>query len=84
MNIDLDLNCKTISNIIKIKFNTMYKYRRVCPRGVMAKAMDCGIVVSEFLLLAPNYVHFRANILGERYEHLSSRRIVLALNNLQR
>ena len=24
--------------------------RRGCPRGVMVKAMDCGIVVSEFLL----------------------------------
>ncbi len=26
------------------------KRKRGCPRGVMVKAMDCGIVVSEFEL----------------------------------
>ena len=31
------------------------------PRGVMVKAMDCGIVVSEFVLQSRYYVHFRAN-----------------------
>ena len=31
---------------------------RGCHRGVMVKAMDCGIVVSEF-------VHFRTNTLGK-------------------
>ena len=31
-----------------------------CPRGVMVKALDCGIVVREFY-----YVHFRANTLGK-------------------
>ena len=30
------------------------------PRGVMVKAMDCGIV-----LQSPYYVHFRANTLGK-------------------
>ena len=34
-----------------------------CPRGVMVKAMDCGIVVSEFELQSRYYVHFRANTL---------------------
>ena len=34
-----------------------------CPRGVMVKAMDCRIVVSEFELQSHNYVHFRTNIL---------------------
>ena len=29
-----------------------------CPCGVMVKAMDCGIVVSEFVLQSLNYVHF--------------------------
>ena len=29
-----------------------------CPRGVMVKAMDCGIVVHY-------YVHFRTNTLGK-------------------
>ena len=36
-----------------------------CPRGVMAIAMDCGIVVSEFVLQSRYYVHFRANTLGK-------------------
>ena len=36
-----------------------------CPRGVMVKAMDCGIVVSEFLLQSHYYVNFRANNLGK-------------------
>ena len=31
------------------------------PRGVIVKAMDCGIVVSEFELQSRYYVHFRAN-----------------------
>ena len=35
-----------------------------CPRGVMVKAMDCGIVVSEFVFQLRYYVHFRANTLG--------------------
>ena len=36
-----------------------------CPRGVMVKAMDCGIVVYEFVLQSRYYVHFRANTLGK-------------------
>ena len=36
-----------------------------CPRGVMVKVMDCGIVVSEFILQSRYYVHFRANTLGK-------------------
>ena len=35
------------------------------PRGVMVKAMDCGIVVSEFELQSSYYVYFRANTLGK-------------------
>ena len=38
---------------------------RWCPRGVMVKAMDCGIVVREFVLQSRYYVHFRANTLGK-------------------
>ena len=34
-----------------------------CPRGVMVKAMNCGIVVREFVLQSCYYVHFRANTL---------------------
>ena len=36
-----------------------------CPCGVMVKAMDCGIVVSEFVLQSHYYVHFWANTLGK-------------------
>ena len=35
------------------------------PRGIMVKAMDCGIVVREFVLQSRYYVHFRANTLGD-------------------
>ena len=41
------------------------KLFRGCPRGVMAKAMDCGIVVCEFVLQSRYYVHFRANTFGK-------------------
>ena len=36
-----------------------------CPRDVMVKAMDCGIVVSEFVPQLHYYVHFQANTLGK-------------------
>ena len=36
-----------------------------CPRGAMVKAMDCGIVVSEFELQSRYYIHFRANTIGK-------------------
>ena len=57
---------------------------RACPRGVMVKAMDCGIVVREFVLQSRYYVHFRANTLGKGmnpqlwvklYHYYSSRRM---------
>ena len=38
---------------------------RGCPRGVMVKAMDCGIVVREFVHQSRYYIHFRANTLGK-------------------
>ena len=36
-----------------------------CPRGVMVKAMDSGIVVREFVLQSSYYVPFLANTLGK-------------------
>ena len=39
-----------------------------CPRGVMVKAMHCGIVECEFVLQSRYYVHFRAKYPWERYE----------------
>ena len=41
------------------------QFRRGGPRGVMVKAMDCGIVVSKFILQSRYNVHFRANTLGK-------------------
>ena len=39
--------------------------KKGCPRGIMVKAMHCGIVVREFVLQSRYYVHFRANTLGK-------------------
>ena len=36
---------------------------RVCPRGVMVKKLNCGIVASEFELHSRYDVHFMTNIL---------------------
>ena len=35
-----------------------------CPRNVMVKAMDYGLLVSKFILQSRYYVHFQANTLG--------------------
>ena len=35
------------------------------PRGVMIKAMDCGIVVSEFELQSRYYVHIQITTPGK-------------------
>ena len=37
--------------------------RGECPRGVMVKAMDCSLEVSEFELQSRYYIHFRINTL---------------------
>ena len=36
-----------------------------CPRNAMVKAMDCGIVVREFVLQSRYYVHFGQIPLGK-------------------
>ena len=46
----------------KLKRHNFTKEIEGCPRGVMVKAMDCGIVVREFVLQSHNYVHFRAKV----------------------
>ena len=43
-----------------------------CPRGMMVKVMNCGIVVSEFELQSRYNVYFRRNILGKVRTTLSS------------
>ena len=46
-------------------FSSNINIFRWCPRGVMVKAMDYEIVVSEFVLQSRYYVHFQANTLGK-------------------
>ena len=55
-----------------------YAKPRGCPCGVIVKAMDCGIVVSEFVLQSRYYVHFRANTLGKGMNPL----ILLAMGKI--
>ena len=57
-------NCiKSISYILARRICTII-INRGCLRGVMVKAMDCGIVISGFVLQSRYYVHFQANTLG--------------------
>ena len=68
---------------------------RECPGGAMVKAMNCGIVVSEFKLQSCYYVNFPRKKNWETYEppyppsywlnYTSTlKKMALALNNLQR
>ncbi len=60
-----DLKVKRVLfQAIQFSISTQFKWGG-CPRGVMVKAMDCGIVVREFVLLSRYYVHFRENTLGK-------------------
>ena len=49
-----------------------------CPRGVIVKAIDPGIVVSTFVLQLGYYIHFRANTLGNGMNPL----ILLAMGQI--
>ena len=51
------------TGIIQYLFCSLRTWR--CPRGVMVKAIDCGIVESEFVLKSRYYVHLRVNALGK-------------------
>ena len=53
-----------LNNILSIYYSIL-KAIVGCPRGVMVKAMDSRIVVSEFVLQSLYFVHFRANTLGK-------------------
>ena len=59
------LESTTILNICTKKGLETYWMHQGCPCGVMVKAMDCRIVVREFVLQSRYYVHFRANTLGK-------------------
>ena len=58
-------NTNKLHNIVwlQIRQSKTNDYMGGCPRDIMVKAMDCGIVVSEFVLQSRYYVHFRANTL---------------------
>ena len=55
----------TCGDIMQVQLVDVLENFEGCPRGVMVKAMDCGIVVREFILQSWYYVHFRANTLGK-------------------
>ena len=57
-------------NIVLMYFELKETKLRVCPRGVIVKAMDSGIVVSEFVLQSRYYVHFRTNTIGKGTNHV--------------
>ena len=50
--------------LFKLNRNTLSNFAKY-NGGVMVKVMDCGIVVSKFVLQSRYYVHFRANTLGK-------------------
>ena len=61
-----------IRNVLKmVSFHNTINYfttqinKGECRCGVMVKVMDCGYVVSEFVLQSRYYIHFRANTLGK-------------------
>ena len=64
---------RQISAYLKVNYganlNIFWQNTGLCStfhtRGVMVKAMNCGIVVREFVLQSRYYVHFRANTLGK-------------------
>ena len=73
--LDLVLINKNEKNILSCGFCCSIEplnENRGCPRGVMVKAMDYALVVSEFVLQSRYYVHFRANTLGKGMNPLSS------------
>ena len=60
----LSLTCWTVT-LSQVSSNCALRSSFVYPRGIMVKAMDYGIVESEFELQSRFYVHFRANTLGK-------------------
>ena len=56
---------KAESNILQYFGSVFSIFFKLQQRGVMVKAMDWGIVVSEFIPQSCYYVHFRANTLGK-------------------
>ncbi len=64
--LSLSLSLILRKDTYKLMFTNAYiHFGGGCPRGVMVKAMNCRIVVREFVLQSRYYVHFRANTLGK-------------------
>ena len=59
------VSCAASHELSNVKFSLFFFFVGGCPHGVMVKAMDCRIVVSEFVLQSHYYVHFQANTLGK-------------------
>ena len=55
----------TVARVVKKPSFPFFWWEGGCLRGVMVKAMDCRIVVCEFVLQSRYYVHFRTNTLGK-------------------
>ena len=72
---DEETSEKLYGNYTRILRGTLKKIQEAAPnktRGVMVKAMHCGIIVREFVLQSRYYVHFRANTLGKGMNPLFS------------
>ena len=57
--------CFGLDNVCKFHYEKVSKQYRGCPRSVMVKAMDCGIVVNELEHQSRYYNYFRANTFGK-------------------
>ena len=96
MTMTFDFDCFAFATLFELLVTLKKHVHEGCPRGVMVKLMDRGIVESEFELQLPYYVHFWTNTLGkdmnplslqlwvEQHHRCFSRRMVLALNNPRR
>ena len=62
VNVETEKVNKSFEDILS---DDITKLKGGCPRVEMVKAMDCGIVVREFVLQSRYYVHFRLNTLGK-------------------
>ena len=62
-----ELRASTTEHYIDILWIQEDRYydRKEVSSWLMVKALDCGIVVSEFVLQSRYYVHFRTNTLGK-------------------
>ena len=62
---------KTLKMVLDTYLLNTQQYKG-CPRGVMVKVMDCGILGSEFILQSRYHVRFRGNTFGKGMNPLSS------------